>query len=80
MLVATTGAFVAAVVYAGITYRMFHQMQVQTEQSDRAWLTVEMVIGSGFTFDKDGGATITVIPVLLTSDIRLLPESLSLSN
>jgi hypothetical protein len=48
---------------------MFRQMQVQTEtaqkqleQSDRAWLTMDISADSQFEFTKSGEATITVRP------------------
>lgn len=42
MFLATAGAFVAAAIYAGITHKMWEEMQKQTINTDRAWLGVDM--------------------------------------
>jgi hypothetical protein len=54
--------FIVAAVYAGLTYRMFRQMQTQTdtahrqlEATERPWVKIDFKIGvQGLTFDAGG--------------------------
>jgi hypothetical protein len=59
----------AVIAYTYVSYHQWCEMQKQTrtgqkqvEQSERAWLTVAITADSDFTFDKDGGARISVRP------------------
>lgn len=67
--IATTGAVIAATWYGCTTRNMWREMQTQTEtgqrqleQSDRAWLGVEISAESPFEFTTDGGARFSVRP------------------
>jgi hypothetical protein len=43
-LLVTAGAFVAAAIYAGISYEMWKEMQTQTINSERAWVGLDVPI------------------------------------
>jgi len=40
MLLATTGAFIAAAIYASVSHKMWVEMQTQTELSERPWINI----------------------------------------